>query len=223
MNKNYSYIWISLIVLVFGIYFVPKIIDRFADGSAVKSDRLNVANKQELVVIGKAPSFSFTNQDNQTISSNNYEGKVYLIEFFFSSCPTICPIMNENMVKLQNQFHKNDKFAIASITIDPDNDTPEALKKHAADLGATMPNWHFLTGKEADIFALAEKFKLYVGKNDEAAGGFEHSGLFALVDKEGNIRSRKMEGVDYPIMYYDGTDDAGLQMLKEDIDQLLKE
>ena len=71
MNKNYSYIWISLIVLIFGIYFVPKIVDRFADGSNVKSDRLNVANKQELMVIAKAPEFSFTNQDNETISSKD--------------------------------------------------------------------------------------------------------------------------------------------------------
>lgn len=223
MNKNYSYIWISLIVLIFGIYFVPKIVNRFADGSNVKSDRLNVANKRELMVIAKAPEFSFTNQDKETISSKDYEGKVYLVEFFFANCPTICPIMNENMVKIQNEFNKVDNFGIASITIDPTNDTAEALKKHGIDLGATSKNWHFLTGTEENIFALAKKFNLHVGRNDEAAGGFEHSGLFALIDKEGNIRSRKMENLDYPIIYYDGTDDAGVKMLKEDIDQLLKE
>lgn len=221
--KNYSYIWISLIVLVFGIYFIPKIVDRFKDTEVVESDRLNVAHKRELRVIGKAPAFSFTNQDGKTITEADYAGKVHLVEFFFSSCPTICPIMNENMVKLQSKFGKNADFGIASFTIDPENDTPEQLKKHAEELGVTMTHWNFLTGKEEDIFALAGKFKLYVGKNDEAAGGFEHSGLFALIDKKGNIRSRMMENMDYPMIYYDGTDDANIKMLQEDIEQLLKE
>lgn len=221
--KNYSYIWISLIVLVFGIYFIPKIVDRFKDSEVVESDRLSVAHKRELKVIGKAPSFSFTNQDGETITEADYDGKVHLIEFFFSSCPTICPIMNENMVKLQAKFGKNANFGIASITIDPENDTPEQLKKHASELGVTMTQWNFLTGKEEDIYALAGKFKLYVGKNNEAAGGFEHSGLFALIDKDGNIRSRMMENVEYPMIYYDGTDDANIKMLQEDIEQLLKE
>ena len=221
--KNYSYIWISLIVLVFGIYFIPKIVDRFKDSEVVESDRLSVAHKRELKVIGKAPAFSFTNQDGRTVTDADYEGKVHLVEFFFSSCPTICPIMNENMVKLQSKFGKNTGFGIASITIDPENDTPQQLKKHAAELGVTMAQWNFLTGKEEDIYALAGKFKLYVGKNNEAAGGFEHSGLFALIDKDGNIRSRMMENVEYPMIYYDGTDDANIKMLQEDIEQLLKE
>jgi len=223
MKKNNSYIWISLIILVFGIYVVPKIVDRFKNANVVENDRLNVANRKELKVIGKAPAFSFTNQNNETITNADYQGKVYLVEFFFSNCPTICPIMNENMVKLQNEFRTNENFAIASITIDPENDTPEHLKKHAEFLGATMKSWNFLTGAQDDIFALSKEFDLYVGKNDDAPGGFEHSGLFALIDKKGNIRSRNMENMDYPIIYYDGTDDAGVKMLKEDIQQLIKE
>lgn len=223
MKKNYSYIWISLIVLVFGIYFVPKIVDRFKNASVVESDRLNVANRRELIEIGKAPAFSFTNQDNEIVTNDNYQGKVYLVEFFFSTCPTICPIMNENMVKLQNEFQKDDRFAIASITIDPDTDTPEHLKEHAKFLGATMKNWHFLTGQEDAIYDLAKKFNMYVGKNNDAPGGFEHSGLFALIDKNGKIRSRNMENMEYPIIYYDGTTDEGMKMLREDIQQLIKE
>ena len=223
MKKNNSYIWISLIVLIFGIYFVPKIVDRFKSASVVESDRLNVANRRELKEIGKAPAFSFTNQDNKTITNADYQGKVYLVEFFFSTCPTICPVMNENMVKLQGEFGKDDRFAIASITIDPETDTPEHLKEHAKFLKVTMNNWHFLTGSEDAIFALAKKFNMYVGKNDDAPGGFEHSGLFALIDKKGKIRSRSMENMDYPIIYYDGTTDEGVQMLREDIQQLIKE
>lgn len=222
MKKNYSYIWISLIVLIFGIYFVPKIVNRFKSASVVESDRLNVAHRNDLLDVGKAPAFSFTNQNSEIISNKNYEGKVYLVEFFFTSCPTICPVMNENMVKIQNEFQKEDRFGIVSITIDPETDTPENLKEHAKFLGATMKNWHFLTGKQDDIFALSKKFNLYVGKNSDAPGGFEHSGLFALVDKNGMIRARDIAvNSDFP--YYDGTNEEGLKMLKEDIQQLIKE
>src|SRR5690554_7380557 len=95
--KNYSYIWISLIVLVFGIYAVPKIVNKMKDAEVVQNDRLNIGNNRELKTIAKAPSFTFTNQNNETITNDSYDGKVYLVEFFFTTCPTICPIMNENM------------------------------------------------------------------------------------------------------------------------------
>lgn len=221
--KNYSYIWISLIVLVFGIYAVPKIVNKVKDAEVVQNDRLNVGNNRELIKIAKAPSFSFTNQNNEIITNKSYDGKVYLVEFFFTSCPTICPIMNENMVKLQNIFSKDPNFAIASVTIDPRIDTPEHLKEHAQVIGATMTNWHFLTGEQEAIFDLAKKFNLYAAQNDEAPGGFEHSGMFALIDKQGNIRSRKSDLIDSPIVFYDGIEEEGIEMLKEDIQQLLKE
>lgn len=221
--KNYSYIWISLIILVFGIYAVPKIINKMKDAEVVQNDRLNVGNNRELINIAKAPSFSFTNQNNEIISNKTYDGKVYLVEFFFTSCPTICPIMNENMVKLQNIFSKDPNFAIASVTIDPRTDTPEHLKEHAQLIGANMTNWHFLTGEQEAIFNLAKKFNLYAAQNDEAPGGFEHSGMFALIDKKGNIRSRKSDLIDSPIVFYDGIEEEGIEMLKEDIQQLLKE
>lgn len=221
--KNYSYIWISLIILVFGIYAVPKIVNKMKDAEVVQNDRLNVGNNRELINIAKAPSFSFTNQNNEIISNKSYDGKVYLVEFFFTSCPTICPIMNENMVKLQNIFSKDPNFAIASVTIDPRTDTPEHLKEHAQLIGATMTNWHFLTGEQEAIFNLAKKFNLYAAQNDEAPGGFEHSGMFALIDKKGNIRSRKSDLIDSPIVFYDGIEEEGIEMLKEDIQQLLKE
>src|SRR5690554_913553 len=220
--KNYSYIWISLIILVFGIYAVPKIVNKMKDAEVVQNDRLNVGNNRELIKIAKAPSFSFTNQNNEIISNKTYDGKVYLVEFFFTSCPTICPIMNENMVKLQNTFKFEEDFGIASFTIDPINDTPDEMKEYAKSLGATSPNWHFLTNTQDEIFALAEKFQLYAAQNDDAPGGFEHSGMFALIDKNGNIRSRK-DAMGNPIVYYDGVEEEGIEMLKEDIKILLAE
>lgn len=206
--KEKSYIWISLIVLVFGIWALPKIIKKF--------------EKSDLIVIGQAPSFELVNQNNKAINNASYKGKVYVVEFFFANCPTICPIMNQNMLKLQNEFRPHMDFGIASITIDPKNDTVEALKQHAADLGVTIPHWHMLTGDAKYIYDLAGKFNLYTGVNPEAPGGFEHSGLFALIDKEGNIRCRS-DKFGNPILYYDGTSDEGVKWIKEDIELLLAE
>ena len=207
--KNKSYIGISFIVLIFGIWAVPKIIAKF--------------QKSDLVEIGPVPAFKLTNQDNKTISNADYLGKVYVVEFFFSTCPTICPKMNESMLQLQNEFYGNPNFGIASITIDPSNDTPQVLKEHAKLLGVKHYNWHFLTGDKEYIYSLANKgFNLYVGENNKVAGGFEHSGLFALVDKDGKIRCRK-DAQGNPILYYDGLDPVGVEAIKEDIKKLLEE
>ena len=207
--KNKSYIGISFIVLIFGIWAVPKIIAKF--------------QKSDLVEIGPVPAFKLMNQDNKTISDKDYLGKVYVVEFFFSTCPTICPKMNESMLQLQNEFYGNPNFGIASITIDPSNDTPQVLKEHANLLGVKHYNWHFLTGDKEYIYSLANKgFNLYAGENNKVAGGFEHSGLFALVDKDGKIRCRK-DAQGNPILYYDGLEASGVEAIKEDIKKLLEE
>jgi protein SCO1/2 len=207
--KNKSYIGISFIVLIFGIWAVPKIVAKF--------------QKSDLVEIGPVPTFKLTDQNNKTVSDKDYLGKVYVVEFFFTTCPTICPKMNESMLQLQNEFYGNPNFGIASITIDPAKDTPQVLKEHADLLGVKHYNWHFLTGDKDYIYSLANKgFNLYAGENNKAAGGFEHSGLFALIDKEGKIRCRK-DAQGNPILYYDGLDAAGVEAIKEDIKKLLEE
>lgn len=228
--KNKSYIGISLVVLVFGIIFIPKIINRITNGTVVQGDRIdgvsNHKNKEVetgLVKIGLAPKFELTNQDGKTISNKNYDGKVYVVEFFFSTCPTICPIMNKNMITIQNEFFGNPNFGIASITINPENDTAAVLKKHAEELGVKSTNWHFLTGDQKYIYEIANKgFNLYAGENKNANGGFEHSGLFALIDKEGNIRCRKDQHGN-PILYYDGLEAKGVKAIIEDIKKLINE
>ena len=207
--KNKSYIGISFIVLIFGIWAVPKIVAKF--------------QKSDLVEIGPVPTFKLTNQDNKSISDKDYLGKVYVVEFFFSTCPTICPKMNQSMLQLQEEFYGNPNFGIASITIDPAKDTPQVLKEHANLLGVKHYNWHFLTGDKEYIYSLANKgFNLYAGENNKVAGGFEHSGLFALVDKNGKIRCRK-DAQGNPILYYDGLEASGVEAIKEDIKKLLDE
>lgn len=224
-KKNYTYIWVSFILLVFGIYVIPKIIERFKNNTIVQNDRLNVApidqQAEELKVIASAPTFELTNENGEKMSSDFYKGKVHVIEFFFTSCPSICPIMNQNMRVLDDLYHENPNFGIASISID-EQDTPDILKKHAEELGVKSPNWHFFWGTQDEVFSIAKKFNLYAGANPEAPGGFEHSGMFALVDKNGKIRSRLNE-FEYPIVYYDGTTEEGLDMLKEDIKILIAE
>lgn len=228
--KNKSYIGISLVILLFGIYALPKIINSIKNNEVTKSDRLNKLTtkniKSNLIKFEKVPDFSFTNQDGKTISNSDYKNKVYVVEFFFTNCPTICPKMNANMVKIQNTYSKNDNFGIVSFSIDPERDSSEVLKKYAEEKGATMKNWHFLTGKIDDIYEISNKgFRLYAGKNEEAEGGFEHSGLFALIDKNGYIRSRTITvgESENPIKFYDGLDSKQVDMIKEDIALLLDE
>lgn len=207
--KNKSYIGLSFIILLFGIWAVPKIIDKLSGGNLEK--------------MGKAPAFELTDQNEKKITNEDYKGKVYVLEFFFSTCPSICPIMNKNMKKIEEKYFGNPQFGIASITINPENDTPQVLLDHAKNLGITSKNWHFLTGDKSYIYNLANKgFNLYAGQNNKAIGGFEHSGLFALIDKEGNIRCRK-DQYGNPILYYDGLKDEGVKAIIEDIDILLRE
>lgn len=224
--KNKSYIWISFIILLFGILVIPKIIERIKNNDIVKGDRLNTVSthkESNLRKIGPAPKFLLTNQDNKEISNASYSGKVYVLEFFFSTCPTICPKMNANLKTVQQEFMGNQNFGVASITINPETDTAEVLKKHKEDLGIQSQNWHFLTGKKEYIYEIANKgFNMYAGENAKANGGFEHSGLFALIDKEGNIRCREDE-FGNPILYYDGLEEKGIKALKEDIKLLLEE
>ncbi len=213
-KTNYSYIGISFIILVFGIWVGIQIDDRYSNSDGIDKTPY-------FVTIGQVPNFSFTNQDGKTIDNETYKNKVYIVEFFFTTCPSICPIMNKNMVKIQDEFFGNPNLGIASFTIDPAHDTSAVLKEYAASYKITNPNWNLLTGEKESIYKLANKgFNLYVGENSEVEGGFEHSGFFALIDQDGNIISRKDENGN-PIIYYNGLEDSGIQMLKEDIKALL--
>lgn len=246
-KNNYSYIGISFIILVFGIIFIPKIVDRISAGDVTRNEsRSDYADDKKSTLSDlafiensstnekrKVPNFSFTNQNGETITNADYLEKVYVIEFFFTTCPTICPRMNRNMVDIQNEFEGFKDFGVASFTINPANDTPEVLKAYAEKYNVTNPNWNFLTGDKDAIYKLSnEGFFIYAAANEEVEGGFEHSGNFALIDKNGFIRSRVVNG--NPIIYYNGiisetekTDEDGkleeITALKEDIKKLLNE
>lgn len=158
--------------------------------------------KNNLYTVMKVPEFQLVDQNGRTFSNKDLLGKVYLVEFFYTSCPTICPVMNSNMKFIKKEIDDND-FAIVSISIDSEKDTPEVLKAHAEKIGATAPNWHFLSGDRSYIDRLADQFDIYVGDKEDEAENLNHSGMIALVDQEGNIRCRYND-VHMPILYYSG-------------------
>ncbi|UII80849.1 SCO family protein [Flagellimonas sp. CMM7] len=240
-KKKYTYVWVSLIILVFGIIFIPKIVNRLKSDSVVQKDRMSVRSLQKGVgfIINngqkrKVPAFSFLNQDSLLISDKDYLGKVYVVEFFFTTCPTICPIMTKNLVELQDTFKEYEDFGVASFTINPRYDTPTVLKKYSERYGITDADWHLMTGDRDEIYQLAQEgFYIVANEVEDAPGGFEHSGMFALVDKQGYIRSRDDEHGN-PLIYYRGTitekqsvnkegEPQQITMLKEDIKKLLLE
>lgn len=241
MNKKYTYVWVSLIVLIFGIIVIPRIVDRLKSDSVVEMDRMNTVPQEKGLsyvllndVKRKVPSFQFINQDSLLISDKDYIGKVYVAEFFFTSCPSICPLMTQNLVELQDYFKDEPDFGVASFTITPDYDTPKVLKRYAEKYGIADMDWHLLTGNKEAVYDLANSgFNIFAAEMPDAPGGFEHSGLFALIDRQGYIRSR-LDKFGNPIVYYRGAitremgeNDHGEQeqisILQEDIAKLLKE
>ena len=241
MKNKYTYVWVSLIVLVFGIIFIPRIIERIKTGTVIQHDRMNLDDKNEALGFiylnnekRKVPAFAFLNQDSLLITQNDYNGKVYVVEFFFTTCPSICPVMDSNLVEIQNEFRDFDDFGVATFTINPDYDTPSVLKAYAEKHGIEDMDWHLMTGDRQEIYDLANiGFNIFAAEDIGVAGGFEHSGLFALVDKNGYLRSRT-DDFGNPIIYYRGTisetqgeneegEKQQISILKEDIKKLLNE
>tara|TARA_B100000609_G_C16804859_1_gene228050 strand:- start:85 stop:495 length:411 start_codon:yes stop_codon:yes gene_type:complete len=136
--------------------------------------------------------------------------------------------MNKNMKRVENRFGKRQDFGIASFSIDPLKDTPSVLKEYAESYNVFSQNWHFLTGEKDKIYNLAnEGFNIFASVNPRVAGGFEHQGYFALIDKNGFIRCRS-DQFGNPIVYYMGIDEEDVEiqevdLLLDDIEKLLKE
>lgn len=152
--------------------------------------------------------FRFMDQDSNWITRELMEGKIYIADFFFTTCPTICPVMKRNMKKVHEKYKNDDEIWILSHTIDPKHDTIPVLKKYADAINVDAEHhWHFLTGNRDSIFDLAERSYMVSAEEDpNAPGGAVHSGAFILIDKKGRIRG-----------YYDGTDEQDVLRLIRDI------
>ena len=227
-----KYVGLFLVVLIFSILFIPKILNRITNKTIVQSSRSQSAIPLSYIFLNgepkKVPEFTFLNQDSLFISNEDFNGKVYVAEFFFTSCPSICPIMNKNMKRLEDFYGTRDDFGIASFTIDPEHDTPSVLKKYSEGYDVFSKNWHFLTGEKDVIYSLANQgLNIFASVNPRVEGGFEHQGYFALIDKNGFIRSRT-DQFGNPIVYYMGLDKENIDiqevdLLIEDIKKLLNE
>jgi protein SCO1/2 len=157
--------------------------------------------------------FAFVNQVGDTIRKEDMAGKIYVADFFFTTCPTICPVMKKEMLRVYEQFKGEPNFRILSHSIDPTHDTQAVLKDYAEKLGVPdATTWNFLTGDQEKIFEIGQTSYLTTTMADDMEpGGFLHSGAFLLVDQQGRIR-----GV------YDGTKTEQVDRLLADIPKLLK-
>ncbi|NRA50294.1 MAG: SCO family protein [Phaeodactylibacter sp.] len=158
------------------------------------------------------PDFRFINQDSVEVTNRTFANTAYVADFFFTSCPTICPIMAQNMLTLYHDFDGTAKLAFLSHTIDPARDTVGRLKHYANNLGVMDNRWHFVTGTKDSLYAIADDYFNVVVEDPTLPDGFDHSGRFVLVDTQGFIRA-----------YCNGTNEAEVLEFKKDIETLLHE
>lgn len=163
----------------------------------------------------QVPDFAFVNQFGDTVTEEDFEGDILIVDFFFSTCPTICPVMSNHMSGLQLQLQENHfkNVKLLSHTVNPEFDTPKVLLDYGEKHEANFEKWTFVTGEKEAIYRQGVKGYLLPAQEDALApGGFLHSEQFVLVDKERHIRG-----------YYDGTDLAEMRRLVKDVKMLLKE
>ena len=185
----------------------------------------------KLEVIGEVDysidDFSFINQDNETITKDSLSGSIYVANFFFTSCPSICPIMTRNMSYLQDKLSVFPNIRFLSHTVDPVNDTPDKLKSYVnlmqqKNININLSNWDFVTGDKDKLYQSAANYFVNASVDSLAPGGFLHSEYFILIDKQGRVRS----GIDKngnAVGAYDGTNEVQMKDLINDINVLMAE
>jgi protein SCO1 len=164
-------------------------------------------------VYHRVAPFSLTDQDGKTINQETVKGKLYVANFFFATCQSICPEMSSNLVKVQEAFADDDSLLILSHSVNPLHDTVEVLRAYAGSYGAKSGKWHLLTGDKKQIYELAKSSYLVNALEDDGTPeGFLHSELFMLVDPQGRLRGM-----------YDGTNASDVNALLADIRTLKQE
>ncbi len=163
-------------------------------------------------VLHTIPEFQFIDQDSNRVTKETFDGKIYVADFFFTSCPSICPIMTREMKRIYDQYPTESRLMFLSHSIDTRHDSVPVLKAYAEGLEIDDDRWRFITGNKEEIFAIANDYFNVAFENEDAPGGYDHSGKLILVDTNGHIRS-----------YCDGTDPESVDRFMLDIDKLLKE
>lgn len=163
-------------------------------------------------VYAAIPEFQFLNQDSTLISDKDFDNKIYVANFFFTHCPSICPTMQRNVLKAYQKYKGNEGVAFLSHSIDFKYDQPHILKSYATKLGVDNDQWQFVTGSKSAIYGISDKYLVFTKEDENVPGGYDHSGYLVLIDHNKYIR-----GV------YDGTSEEETEKLMKDMDILLAE
>jgi len=206
-------------ILVSSIFF-----GLIASSCQTKEQKLPIIGEREVVerlengktvvdtIYPKIPAFQLLNQDSVFISDKDFDNKIYVANFFFTHCPSICPTMQRNLLKAYDKYKGDDRISFLSHSIDFKYDQPSVLKSYAQKLGVDNAQWQFVTGSKADIYGLSDKYLVYTKEDASVPGGYDHTGYLVLIDQNKHIRGA-----------YDGTNDEQVQQMLGDIDILLNE
>lgn len=182
------------------------------------------AEEKELPILGQIeivdgdtiyhsiPDFEFIDQDSQIITNATFDGQVYISDFFFTSCPSICPKVKKQMLRMYDKYENDERVALLSHSIDTKRDSVPRLNLYATNLGVTSDKWHFVTGDKDEIFSIANDYFVSALEDSGAPGGYDHSGRVILVDPQRHIRA-----------FCDGTDPEAVDAFMLDVDKLLAE
>ncbi len=204
--------------MVFGLSWVALAI-LYQNCTTTDSTPLPILGRQTVSLQGDTlyhtvGDFKLVDQDSSLVTPKTFDDKIYVADFFFTSCPTICPTMKTQMLRIFEKYQDNPEVGLLSHSIDPTHDTVAVLREYASQLGIEdNHSWHLVTGDKDEIYRLGQSdYMVTAGEDAAAPGGFIHSGAFLLVDKQKHIR-----GV------YDGTKPEDVDRLLKDIDKLLQE
>ena len=174
-------------------------------------NRLGVTEKGD-TIFPTIPNFAFVDQNGDTVTNADFEGKIYVADFFFTHCPTICPRVTAQMLRVYERFKDSSTVRLLAHSIDPKRDTVGRLRDYADKLGVKAPKWRFVTGERDSIYSIADDYFSIAKEDPKSPGGFDHSGRLILVDKNRHVRS-----------FCDGTDAEDVDRFMKDMTQLLRE
>jgi len=160
----------------------------------------------------KIRNFQFINQDSMIVTNETFTGQIYISDFFFTTCPTICPKVKQQMLRIAEKYQNEDRVKLLSHSIDTRRDSVPTLKKYANKLNISSNQWHLVTGNKKDLYDIAEDYFSIAKEDENAPGGYDHSGYLILIDQNRHLRA-----------YCDGTDPTEVDKFMVKIDFLLEE
>lgn len=199
------------------LVIIIAIIAFFLISGPSESEELPILGNRDILENGDTvfhtiPDFSFVDQDSNIITNQTFEDHIYVVDFFFIHCPSICPTVTKQMLRIYERFENNPRVKLLAHSIDTKNDTIPALKAYADKLGVKSEKWHFVTGDHDHIYELADDYFVTAIVDESVPGGFDHSGRIILIDEKRHVRS-----------FCDGTNAESVNKFMVDIETLLNE